>query len=229
MLQCMAVILKHCCVKDPSWSELSNFTAFLNYQLRQCKESAFSHVPEDLPGFRGFMTRFLIQMSKDFATRSVVISDESQGKGYSMPRIEDRNRWENAPHPYVVFNQDGQTVSFFGFFIDRSLRILDEKTGEILLEKVISRPLYDGLIRNGVEFNVSLDDLTRAEKRMALLTVLGISTDLFDDESYELTSDNMLKMMAIWMRFKCNISVIINGETGCGKTRLIRYLYIIVS
>jgi len=44
------------------------------------------------------------------------------------------------------------------------------------------------------------------------------------DESYELTGDNVKKILAIHMRFRCNIPVVIMGETGCGKTRLIRYL-----
>ena len=52
--------------------------------------------------------------------------------------------------------------------------------------------------------------------------VLGIEHVFDVDPSYELTTDNVMKMMAIWMRFKCNIPVVIMGETGCGKTRLIR-------
>ena len=55
-----------------------------------------------------------------------------------------------------------------------------------------------------------------------LFIVLGLEKPFDVDPSYELTSDNVMKMMAIWMRFKCNIPVVIMGETGCGKTRLIR-------
>ena len=92
MLEGMKTILKHCCVQDPTWCEVANFTNFLNFQMKQAKNSSFSNCQEDLPGFRGFMTRFLIQMSKDFATRSVEISDESQGKGFCKPEIKDRQR-----------------------------------------------------------------------------------------------------------------------------------------
>ena len=31
-------------------------------------------------------------------------------------------------------------------------------------------------------------------------------------------------MMAVWMRFRANIPVVIMGETGCGKTRLVRFM-----
>ena len=44
------------------------------------------------------------------------------------------------------------------------------------------------------------------------------------DPSYELTMDNLLKILAIYMRLRANIPVIIMGETGCGKTRLCKYM-----
>ena len=73
------------------------------------------------------------------------------------------------------------------------------------------------------------------------------------DPSYALTFDNLVKMLAIQMRFRylckvqllvvtclhelplfvgvhfvhtyrCGIPVVIMGETGCGKTRLVRYM-----
>ena len=44
------------------------------------------------------------------------------------------------------------------------------------------------------------------------------------DKKYILTPDNMLKMVLIYQRLNANLPVIIVGETGCGKTSLIRYL-----
>ena len=93
MEQCLATILNHCCVKIPSWSEISNFTNFLSVMLKKVVQSYFANSPEDFPGFKAFLTKFLIIMAKDFATRSIEISDESQGQGYSKPEIEDRRRW----------------------------------------------------------------------------------------------------------------------------------------
>ena len=162
------------------------------------------------------MTKFLIQMSRDFATRSMEISDQSQGEGFCKPEINDRQRWgysknydenylidtwnlshfrwENTPHPYVFFNNDGHTVTFFGFFVDRNLNIRSEKTDEILHQNIISQPLYQALGANGVKFNVRLDSKSRQEKLQDLCTVFGIKTVRDVDASYELTSDNMMKM-----------------------------------
>ena len=52
------------------------------------------------------------------------------------------------------FNEDGHSVSFFGFFI-QNLNVISEKTGEILHERILSQFLYDALVRNNVVFNKS--------------------------------------------------------------------------
>lgn len=64
----------------------------------------------------------------------------------------------------------------------------------------------------------------RADKIQRLCSVMGIEWEHDPDETYELTGDNVKKILAIYMRFRCGIPVIIMGETGCGKTRLIRYM-----
>lgn len=43
------------------------------------------------------------------------------------------------------------------------------------------------------------------------------------DNTYELTMDNCLKILAIHMKLKCYIPIVLMGETGCGKTRLIKF------
>ena len=53
---------------------------------------------------------------------------------------------------------------------------------------------------------------------------MGLEWGIDPDESYELTGDNVKKILAIHLRFRCDIPVVIMGETGCGKTRLIRYM-----
>ena len=43
--------------------------------------------------------------------------------------------------------------------------------------------------------------------------------------SYIFTSDNFIKLILIMTRIRANLPVILMGETGCGKTSLIRILY----
>lgn len=61
-----AFSFSHCCVENPSWSELRNFIHFLNTQLQDFEKSVYCSaiLKQDLPGFPAFVLRFLIQMSK---------------------------------------------------------------------------------------------------------------------------------------------------------------------
>ncbi len=59
---------------------------------------------------------------------------------------------------------------------------------------------------------------------MSALRAISLDEQSSCFSSYELTADNVMKMLAIWMRFRCDIPVVIMGETGCGKTRLIQFM-----
>ena len=48
--------------------------------------------------------------------------------------------------------------------------------------------------------------------------------ELFQKDNYVITNDNFKKMILILYRISANIPVILMGETGCGKTALIRKL-----
>jgi hypothetical protein len=224
---CLDVLLRNFCVKQPTWMELTHFASFLNHQLRSSEASVFCNpelMREEFPGMKNFVVRFLIQMSKDFASRSVQISDQSHGGSLRL-EIEERRSWEKAPHPYIFFNEDGHSMSFFGFKLDRGLNLIDERTNQMLEPKIMTGHLYQGLHQNSVPFNQPFERKTPEQKLQEICNVLGIQTGIRNpDLTYELTTDNVMKMLAIYMRFRCNIPVVIMGETGCGKTRLIRFL-----
>ncbi|CAH1273731.1 RNF213 [Branchiostoma lanceolatum] len=228
-------VLSYCGMEDPSWAELLHFLSFLNYQLQDYENSAFclDFLRDTLPGFRKFVVQFMIIMSKDFATPSLNMSDQSPSlkaapsddqEQAEMQQFQLRRTWETSPHPYLFFNADHNSMTFLGFYVDRAGSVIDA-SGQLLEQNVITGNLYQGLTGNGVKFNANFDDLTRFEKIQKLCFVMGIHDVFYDpDPSYELTTDNVKKILAIQMRFRCNIPVIIMGETGCGKTRLIRFM-----
>ncbi|NWH44911.1 RN213 ligase, partial [Fregata magnificens] len=51
--ECLACLMEFCGSSNPSWTELSNFTHFLNFQLRKCEKSVFCS-PVVGKQFRGF-------------------------------------------------------------------------------------------------------------------------------------------------------------------------------
>ncbi|KAM6403591.1 E3 ubiquitin-protein ligase RNF213-like [Rhynochetos jubatus] len=238
--QCLQQFLLHCGITDPSWSELRNFTWFLNVQLRDCEASVFCNpdfVQDTLHGFKNFVVTFMILMARDFATPSLNISDQSSGRQPSnLENVAEedllpfriRKKWESEPHPYLFFNEDRVSMTFMGFHFQcnssHGVDAVNPLNGNIIKRNVMTLQLYEGLLLQGVPFNVPFDELPRYQKLEKLCMVLGISWVTDPDETYELTTDNVLKILAIEMRFRCNIPVVVMGETGCGKTRLIQFL-----
>ena len=57
---------RYCGVSRPSWMELRNFVYFLNQQLIDSEASIFTNpaMNEDLRGFKGFVIKFLLEMTK---------------------------------------------------------------------------------------------------------------------------------------------------------------------
>ena len=83
---------------------------------------------------------------------------------------------------------------------------------------------YTGLKNNGISFDDDYHQWQKDTMIEKITTVMGIDSLANPDETYVLTVDNLIKILAIQMRFRCGIPVVIMGETGCGKTRLIRYM-----
>ncbi|KAK2553290.1 E3 ubiquitin-protein ligase rnf213-alpha [Acropora cervicornis] len=170
---------------------LSQLLSFLNSQLRDCEQSSFCDMklmravlagPDvpNLEGFRSFVVRFMIQMSRDFATPS--LTDENT-VFYTKDDVDLERQEIEHPHPYLFFNEDHITMTFLGFSINSNGDLVDPQTSTILEKGLMSKSLRNGLHAQGVDFTVN-------------------------SESWS----------------KCNIPVIVMGETGCGKTRLIRFM-----
>ncbi|XP_071287737.1 E3 ubiquitin-protein ligase RNF213-like isoform X2 [Agelaius tricolor] len=237
--ECLQLLFQHCGVLDPSWAELRNFTWFLNIQLRDCEASVFcdpGFVGDTLNGFKNFVVGFMILMARDFATPSLSISDQSSGRQSShLENVAEedllpfhiRKKWESEPHPYLFFNADRTSMTFIGFHFQHTrnhIDAIDPLNGNVIKKDIMTARLYQGLLLQGVPFNVPFDQLSRKEKLERLCMVLGLPKVFDPDKTYELTTDNVLKILAIEMRFRCNIPVVIMGETGCGKTRLVKFL-----
>ncbi|KAG9491250.1 hypothetical protein GDO78_006558, partial [Eleutherodactylus coqui] len=238
--KCLQIFLLHCGVIDPSWAELRNFAWFLNLQLKDCESSVFcdfQHVGDLLPGFKRFVVNFMIIMAKDFATPSLDIADQSPGRqSINLPGLKEkdlapfllRKKWESEAHPYIFFNNDHVSMTFIGFHLEPNnaggVDAINPRDDTIIQQNVMTMQLYEGLRHQRVPFNTDFDKLPRDEKISRLCSVLGIEWPFDPDETYELTTDNILKILAIKMRFRCGIPVVIMGETGCGKTRLIKFL-----
>ena len=223
----LQILLNTCGVQDPSWAEIRHFVSFLSSQLRDSERNDFCqpYCSEDLPGFKAFVLKFLIRMSTDFATPSLDIErSQESGNVDSFERYQLRRRWEHSDHPYLFFNEDRHTITFVSVQITREGKLSDPRTGRILDANMMSPTLSTALYTQGFRLQENYEDWNKSRKIVELCRVMGVEGGRDSDPNYELTMDNMKKMLAIQMRFRCGIPVIIMGETGCGKTQLIRYM-----
>ena len=224
----LRILLKYCGIKQPSWTEINNFVMFLSKQLSDCDNSSFCNAKllgDALGGFKSFVVKFMIHMSRDFATPSLREVDNVTDTLLQIHEIVERRKWENSSHPYIFFNPDRHTMTFLGFQVsDRGDLCDSENTNNIIEAKIIQKDLLIQLKHNRVNLNENYQQLDRTQKIDKLAKVMDLNSFEDPNPGYVLTLDNIRKILAILMRFRCNIPVVIMGETGCGKTLLIQFM-----
>jgi MoxR-like ATPase len=234
--ECLRYFLYYCGMPDPSWAELKNFSWFLDVQLKDCENSIFcdrDFLADQLLGFKDFIVKFMILMARDFASPSMD-SNRHQNIHPENDMLTIRKHWEREAHPYIFFNADHFSMSFLGFHVKKcqsrnTFDAVDIHSQQVLIKDVMTKKLFEGLERQHICLTEDFDLLDRQDKIKRISRVVGATKfnrnkDFDPDPTYELTSDNVRKMLAIHMRFRSGIPVIIMGETGCGKTRLVRFL-----
>ena len=193
--------------------------------MDDCEKNLFCDVQvcgNTLQGLKAFVLKLMIIMSTDFSTPflndSVQIDD--------LNRYRARRNWEQSSHPYLFFNEDRQTMTIMGLRVTQNGQLIDSSSGETLDEQIMTPDLSQSLTRQGFDLASDYNQWPKSRLIDALCNVMGLSFSSRGDPdlTYELTVDNVVKIMAIRMRFRCGIPVVVMGETGCGKTRLIQYM-----
>ena len=126
-------------------------------------------------------------------------------------------------------------VSKNGDLIDANQKIIEKA--------IMTSQLKESLRPQGIDFEDNYKTWDKRKMIAKIGAVMGLRHVDDCDPSYVLTIDNLIKILAIQMRFRyecyyymqkcivtfmhnhrCNIPVVLMGETGCGKTRLIRFM-----
>jgi hypothetical protein len=132
--------------------------------------------------------------------------------------INENRRWEKMIHPYIIMNNDCETITFIGIFLDRPTKVLVNPHTEEPLGALnpnipsISSTLFIEMLKQRLPIFENFNKQIREKKIISLCAVMGIGVNgkigKDPDGAYELTMDNCLKMMAIFLRFSCNIPVV---------------------
>lgn len=123
--------------------------------------------------------------------------------------------WNDSNHECLLFSNHTHVVSFLS---------LDPRKMRASMHAGLLSYLEDNKINVGenltelnARFHEILSSLTEVSKTREQ------ASDLMGG-NYCLTGDALLKMLAIFVRIRCGVPVVLMGECGCGKTMLIKYI-----
>ena len=96
-------------------------------------------------------------------------------------------------------------ITFVGFNVNEKGDLLDpaKDPKEVIEQAVMQSNLYDALQLNKVDLSENYRRWTRVTMLEKLQMVMGVEWLQDPDHSYVLTVDNLIKMLAIQMRFRC--------------------------
>eukprot|EP00004_Rigifila_ramosa_P001109 TRINITY_DN1107_c0_g1_i3.p1 TRINITY_DN1107_c0_g1~~TRINITY_DN1107_c0_g1_i3.p1 ORF type:complete len:6204 (+),score=1430.96 TRINITY_DN1107_c0_g1_i3:1580-18613(+) len=144
-------------------------------------------------------------------------TDQDQEESLNAAELEGMRlqKWNDSNHECLLFSNENHVVTFLS---------LDPKK----LRSKMHPQLLQHLEQNNINVGEDLDRLN-ARYYEVLSVLTGVhrnreSAGQLLGGKYCLTGDSLIKMLAIFVRIRCGIPVLLMGECGCGKTMLIRYL-----
>ena len=211
-IDCLHSILTYSKLKEPNWLELSNFVHFLNSQLYLCEQAT---ILTEFKLLKNLCVQLVTLMANDFGLPSLNMRNENRTNNAAhidldAMTISESRRWENMVHPYIIFHSCGQSLCFLGTILDRKeRRFVNPNTLEFIENDItipeFSKDMFMTLLTQRLKIFDNFNTLIREVKLMSLSYVMGLDVNntilLQKDKSYELTLDNCLKMMAIYLRY----------------------------
>ncbi len=199
-----------------------------------------------LRGFRHQFLLLLLQTTCDFAKRAVPRGQQFIGSASQTAVFDKMKTWEDTDHPVAVIlprlDDPSRTQNFTLFALNR------DHTAEFINRRVQEDVEQQLGIHLSKDWTVVPDHEARSTIRQlaGVITVQDLDRgDIFKQKyaiqeqrcedcrvekeidappGYVMTVDNMAKMLSIFNRIVTRLPVIIMGETGCGKSSLIRQM-----
>nr|XP_039268822.1 E3 ubiquitin-protein ligase rnf213-beta-like [Styela clava] len=197
--ECIKILLEYCGDKA-LWSQVKHFVTFLDSQLKMC-EIWYKENKKLINDAKSIVMKYIIEMGKRF----IGVLDDNENN--ASPRDKSMIFF------HEVNLDDKQEVHMTFFKVKR--------VPPNLLKLIKESDKIGGKFHIVEEF----DDQEREKQLRTLRLITNALTSNEDpDPTYKLTTDNLQKIISLNMRIQCKIPVILEGETGCGKTRMVEFL-----
>ncbi|PAA67120.1 hypothetical protein BOX15_Mlig008706g1 [Macrostomum lignano] len=211
----MSFLVLESCLKILG-EQLKKFTASAYFRVKNLQLVYGGRVE-----IRAKMVGLIMQSTLKLTLKSVSSIKYQQSESrknvfdHTVQRFRGLINWEDFSYVLPVFiNQDISKVELI-------YRRLTDVTHDIrdLFSVVLSQELREF---STLSQNELFQKLVKIASKGQIGYIPALKREL--TENYTLTADNFLKMLLITLRMDADVPVIIIGETGCGKTSLIRYL-----
>ncbi|XP_060598064.1 uncharacterized protein LOC132751874 [Ruditapes philippinarum] len=214
--------------KDTSFNTIYIFLNVLSDQLKRLSASPFFrniHIADMIGdkrdnNIRSTVVEMMMNTAKEFSTRSVATcrylqvssKEKLQSSDYSVKRTDEMIQWQSSNHLIFYLHHDARSVNVLYRDISKVRFQLRE-----FFENQMNEKLNDYM-------KMSQEELREVVQKVGH----GMSHESQElPEDYVLTPDNVLKMVITLMRINAQVPVLLMGETGCGKTTLVKYLSLI--
>eukprot|EP00435_Cladocopium_sp_Y103_P034253 s610_g8.t2 len=232
--RCRELLSRHIVQKiqgPPSYALLNTVLRVLANQFISFCHSAYFDPKQlkdlNLPTkLRTQLLERLLETCLDFTTRAVTAGKLRQRDQHTVSNTDGASaddtaavfegmvRWSDTK-PLLLFNEfDRQTLSM----VYREEQQVPEEVRNLFLSQAAGQ--------GGRLPNFQSMDTKELEMRLGRI-ILQLGQNLgepAEGSSYVVSPDNFIKMIWIALRVQSRVPVIIMGETGCGKTSLIRHL-----
>ena len=242
-------------IHEPTYYQITTFINVLAVQLKKLNQNYFLNAAQLLSTrkkinhIRTFIVKSFIKLTKHFTEGAFTNLLKGQEKLHKslFGQYDEGKDINKAVNDLANYNHE--VISYEK--IDPSLLFFHEGEGEsfsIITNKMPNDQEYKSLLELKNSQAFSKKDMLKYLPKYSgynkfqfleeLKNILGIKNPVksgtnsewksLEDISgnYVFTADNFVKMVLILLRIRSNIPVIMMGETGCGKTSLIRKLNI---
>lgn len=197
-------------IKQATYFSEGTFTNLINEQIITHNSFLFDYYDENEEIKKG-LDELIENLDKeghstisfDKIPHTLIVFNEGNGQGFS-----------------IIINKDKNDIEYKKYYKLKNCQVINEKEKKDLPNYTkygqldFLRELKEILNLN-TAFPVEKKD-TNNEYKLSLEEIAN---------NYAFTPDNFVKMMVILMRIRANIPIILMGETGCGKTSLIKKLF----
>jgi len=252
--ECSILIHRNLNIEKPNYYQIESYINIVAEQLRLFTNSYYlnaSYLNEiknfknHLNNVRSFFIQSLTKNTKHFVTSSYdnilkgqnITHSQQQKKIFDLEKEnEQANEILTVKEPFsvdkikpsmILINEDGHSISEIVTCNPetseyRQLKaiynsdLIDERRGVPEYKKLKSKEFLME-VKKVLNLNNPIDEFdTNGSKSLKSLNQIV--------QSYVFTADNFIKLILISLRLRTQVPVIMMGETGCGKTSLIRII-----